>query len=61
MHCDRAQIACGEVSEISMRAGRALSYKVDDPEGHRWYFGEALEPTGRSLTAFSQTERTAPD
>jgi hypothetical protein len=25
-----------------MRAGRALSYTVDDAEGHRWYFSEPL-------------------
>jgi hypothetical protein len=30
------------VSEISIRAGQARTYTVDDPEGHRWYFGEPL-------------------
>lgn len=41
-HRERAQIAGAAVSEISMRAGRAYSYTVDDPEGHRWYFSEPL-------------------
>jgi uncharacterized glyoxalase superfamily protein PhnB len=41
-HRDRAQAAGAEVSEISIRAGRARSYTVDDPEGHRWYFSEPL-------------------
>jgi uncharacterized glyoxalase superfamily protein PhnB len=41
-HRERAQAAGAEVSEISMRAGRARSYTVDDPEGHRWYFSEPL-------------------
>jgi uncharacterized glyoxalase superfamily protein PhnB len=31
-----------DVSEISLRNGRAQSYSVDDPEGHRWYFSEPL-------------------
>ena len=38
-----AQAAGAEVSEVSMRANRAQSYTVDDPEGHRWYFSEPLE------------------
>jgi uncharacterized glyoxalase superfamily protein PhnB len=37
-----AQAAGAEVSEVSIRAGRARSYTVDDPEGHRWYFSEPL-------------------
>jgi uncharacterized glyoxalase superfamily protein PhnB len=41
-HRERAQTAGAEVSEISVRAGRAHSYTVDDPEGHRWYFSEPL-------------------
>ena len=39
---DRAQAAGATVSEISIRAGQARTYTVDDPEGHRWYFGEPL-------------------
>jgi uncharacterized glyoxalase superfamily protein PhnB len=41
-HRERARTAGAEVSEISMRADRAHSYTVDDPEGHRWYFSEPL-------------------
>jgi uncharacterized glyoxalase superfamily protein PhnB len=41
-HRERAQAAGAEVSEVSIRAGRARSYAVDDPEGHRWYFSEPL-------------------
>lgn len=41
-HRDRAQTAGAVVSDISIRAGRAQSYTVDDPEGHRWYFSEPL-------------------
>jgi uncharacterized glyoxalase superfamily protein PhnB len=41
-HRERAQAAGAEVSEVSMRANRAQSYTVDDPEGHRWYFSEPL-------------------
>jgi uncharacterized glyoxalase superfamily protein PhnB len=41
-HRDHARAAGAEVSEISVRAGRARSYSVDDPEGHRWYFSEPL-------------------
>jgi uncharacterized glyoxalase superfamily protein PhnB len=41
-HRERAQAAGADVSEISIRAGRAHSYTVDDPEGHRWYFSESL-------------------
>jgi uncharacterized glyoxalase superfamily protein PhnB len=41
-HRERARAAGGDVSEISLRAGRAHSYTVDDPEGHRWYFSEPL-------------------
>jgi uncharacterized glyoxalase superfamily protein PhnB len=41
-HRDHAQSAGAAVSEISIRAGRAHSYTVDDPEGHRWYFSEPL-------------------
>lgn len=41
-HRKRAQAAGAEVSEISIRADRAHSYTVDDPEGHRWYFSEPL-------------------
>jgi len=32
----------GTRAEIDLRAGRARSYTVDDPEGHRWYFSEPL-------------------
>jgi uncharacterized glyoxalase superfamily protein PhnB len=41
-HRERAQAAGADVSEISVRADRARSYTVDDPEGHRWYFSEPL-------------------
>jgi uncharacterized glyoxalase superfamily protein PhnB len=41
-HRERAQAAGADVSEISIRANRAHSYTVDDPEGHRWYFSEPL-------------------
>jgi uncharacterized glyoxalase superfamily protein PhnB len=41
-HRERVQAAGAEVSEISVRANRAHSYTVDDPEGHRWYFSEPL-------------------
>ena len=41
-HRDRAQAAGANVSEISIRAGQARTYTVDDPEGHRWYFGEPI-------------------
>jgi uncharacterized glyoxalase superfamily protein PhnB len=41
-HRDRAQAAGATVSEVGTRAGRARSYTVDDPEGHRWYFSEPL-------------------
>jgi uncharacterized glyoxalase superfamily protein PhnB len=41
-HRERAQAAGADVSEISIRANRARSYTVDDPEGHRWYFSEPL-------------------
>ena len=41
-HRGHAQGAGAAVSEIDLRAGRARSYTVDDPEGHRWYFSEPL-------------------
>lgn len=41
-HRERAQAAGADVSEISIRADRARSYMVDDPEGHRWSFSEPL-------------------
>ena len=41
-HREHAQAAGAEVSEVSVRANRAHSYTVDDPEGHRWYFSEPL-------------------
>jgi uncharacterized glyoxalase superfamily protein PhnB len=41
-HRERVQAADAVVSEVSIRAGRARSYTVDDPEGHRWYFSEPL-------------------
>ena len=41
-HREHAQAAGAEVSEIAIRANRAHSYTVDDPEGHRWYFSEPL-------------------
>jgi uncharacterized glyoxalase superfamily protein PhnB len=41
-HRERAHAAGASVSEISIRANRARSYTVDDPEGHRWYFSEPL-------------------
>jgi uncharacterized glyoxalase superfamily protein PhnB len=41
-HRERVRAAGAEVSEVSMRANRAQSYTVDDPEGHRWYFSEPL-------------------
>jgi uncharacterized glyoxalase superfamily protein PhnB len=41
-HRERARAAGASVSEVSVRAGSASSYTVDDPEGHRWYFSEPL-------------------
>ncbi len=41
-HREHAISAGANASEVSMRAGRARSYTVDDPEGHRWYFSEPL-------------------
>jgi uncharacterized glyoxalase superfamily protein PhnB len=41
-HRERARAAGATVSEIGIRANRARSYTVDDPEGHRWYFSEPL-------------------
>jgi uncharacterized glyoxalase superfamily protein PhnB len=41
-HRRRAQSIGAQVSDISLRADRAHSYTVDDPEGHRWYFSEPL-------------------
>jgi uncharacterized glyoxalase superfamily protein PhnB len=41
-HRERAQAAGATVSEIGMRANRARSYTVHDPEGHQWYFSEPL-------------------
>ena len=41
-HRQRAQAAGADVSDLSVRANRAQSYTVDDPEGHRWYFSEPL-------------------
>jgi uncharacterized glyoxalase superfamily protein PhnB len=41
-HRDRVRTAGVNVSEIGLRASRARSYTVDDPEGHRWYFSEPL-------------------
>jgi uncharacterized glyoxalase superfamily protein PhnB len=41
-HRERARAAGAAVSDIATRAGRARSYTVDDPEGHRWYFSEPL-------------------
>lgn len=41
-HRERAEAAGAEVSGLSPQAGRAHSYTVDDPEGHRWYFSEPL-------------------
>lgn len=41
-HRERTRAAGIEVSEVSLRAGRARNYTVDDPEGHRWYFSEPL-------------------
>ena len=41
-HRERALAAGADVSGIAIRAGRAHSYTVDDPEGHRWYFSEPL-------------------
>lgn len=41
-HRKRAQAAGANASEIGIRANRAYSYTVDDPEGHRWYFSEPL-------------------
>jgi uncharacterized glyoxalase superfamily protein PhnB len=41
-HRESAQAAGASVSEMSVRAGSAHSYTVDDPEGHRWYFSEPL-------------------
>lgn len=43
-HRDRAQAAGASVSAVSLRANSAQSYTVDDPEGHRWYFSEPLQP-----------------
>lgn len=41
-HRARAQAAGATISEIGIRANRARSYTVDDPEGHSWYFSEPL-------------------
>jgi uncharacterized glyoxalase superfamily protein PhnB len=41
-HREKARAAGADVSDISIRANRARSYTVDDPEGHRWYFSEPL-------------------
>jgi uncharacterized glyoxalase superfamily protein PhnB len=41
-HRRRAKSVGAQVSGIALRAGRAHSYTVDDPEGHRWYFSEPL-------------------
>jgi len=41
-HRERAQAAGAQVPEIAIRAGRAHSYTVDDPQGHRWSFSEPL-------------------
>ena len=41
-HRERAEAAGAAVSKVEMRASRARSYTVDDPEGHRWYFSEPL-------------------
>jgi uncharacterized glyoxalase superfamily protein PhnB len=41
-HREHARAAGADVSDISLRAGQAHSYTVDDPEGHRWYFSEPL-------------------
>ncbi len=41
-HRERAQAAGANVSEIGIRANRARSYTVEDPEGHSWYFSEPL-------------------
>ena len=41
-HRDRAQAAGASVSDVGIRANRARSYTVDDPEDHRWYFSEPL-------------------
>jgi uncharacterized glyoxalase superfamily protein PhnB len=41
-HRERTRAAGGSVSEIGIRAGRARSYTVNDPEGHSWYFSEPL-------------------
>jgi uncharacterized glyoxalase superfamily protein PhnB len=41
-HREHTQAEGANVSEISIRANRAHSYTVDDPEGHRWYFSEPL-------------------
>ena len=39
-HRDRARAAGADVSEISIRARQARTCTADDPEGHRWFFGE---------------------
>ena len=41
-HRDLVIAAGASPSGVSGRAGRARSYTVDDPEGHRWYFSEPL-------------------
>lgn len=41
-HRERVHATGADVSEIAIRANRARSYTVDDPEGHRWYFSEPL-------------------
>src|SRR5689334_15639740 len=58
---ERAQNAGAGVSEISMRAGRAHSYTVDDPRAIAGTSANRCSQRGRSITAFSQTDRTAPD
>ena len=57
-HRDRVQTAGAVVSEISIRAGRAHSYTVDDPEGIAGTSASRCSQPGVSLTAFSQTGRT---
>jgi uncharacterized glyoxalase superfamily protein PhnB len=41
-HRERVRAAGASVSEIGIRANRARSYTVEDPEGHSWYFSEPL-------------------
>jgi len=64
-HRERVQAVGAEVSEVSIRAGRARSYTVDDPEGHRWLLQRAAVASQANLSRLSghsvETELVALD